>query len=208
MKNEVDLVGRRFGMLVVLERTRYRRTTGKLRYMARCQCDCGHITETDVGSLMRGATTSCGCRRDQYAKVRGSNSPQFTGYQQITGHDWSQFQRRARRRGLVFNITIQYAWMLYERQGGRCALTGVPLEFGAWHKRPTASLDRLDNEQGYVEGNIQWVHKSVNIMRNIYSLEHFIEACLFVARQQGWRPPEGAAELPTNLRPEPRLHRR
>ncbi len=208
MKKQNDLVGNRFGMLVVLERIRHRRATGKFRYMARCQCDCGRITETDVASLVRGSTTSCGCRRDQYAKVRGGNSPQFTGYQQISGRDWYVFQRRAKRRGLEFNITIEYAWRLYEKQGGRCALTGVPLEFGGWHKRPTASLDRLDNAQGYIEGNIQWVHKSVNIMRNIYSIEHFVEVCLFVARKQGWSPPEKAAKLPPNLRQEPRLHKR
>lgn len=207
MKQSVELTGRRFGMLVVLERIQRRRSTGKIRYMARCQCDCGHTVETDVASLVRGATTSCGCRRDQYDKIRGSNSTQFTGHQQISGRDWCVFQRRAKRRGLEFNITIQYAWELYERQEGRCALTGVPISFGRWHKQPTASLDRIDNEKGYVEGNLQWVHKSVNIMRNIYSVEHFVQVCLLVARQHRWAPLNGSAELP-DLGEESRFHGR
>ena len=29
----------------------------------------------------------------------------------------------------------------------------------------TASLDRIDSKKGYIEGNVQWVHKNVNKMK-------------------------------------------
>lgn len=41
-------------------------------------------------------------------------------------------------------------------QKGRCALTGIPLEF-VLNSRHGASLDRLDNTLGYTNGNIQLV---------------------------------------------------
>jgi hypothetical protein len=41
----------------------------------------------------------------------------------------------------------------------------------------TASLDRIDSNKDYVEGNIQWVHKHLNLMKNILSQEYFINLC-------------------------------
>ncbi len=39
------------------------------------------------------------------------------------------------------------------------------------------SLDRIDNLKGYIEGNVQWVHKRVNVMRNVLSIEEFLSWC-------------------------------
>lgn len=38
----------------------------------------------------------------------------------------------------------------------------------------TASLDRKDNKLGYEEGNVWWVHKMVNRLKNNYSLEELL----------------------------------
>lgn len=45
----------------------------------------------------------------------------------------------------------------------------------------TASLDRIDSSKGYVEGNVHWVHKDINIMKWDFPLETFIKMCKFVA---------------------------
>lgn len=65
-----DLVGRRFGKLVVIERAeedyQYEskgKTTTSPRWI--CQCDCGNITIAQGGNLRSGATTNCGCERKQ-----------------------------------------------------------------------------------------------------------------------------------------------
>jgi hypothetical protein len=74
-------------------------------------------------------------------------------------------------------------WEIYEVQGGLCALTGEPLTFKNLNKGTdqTASLDRIDSSLGYVEGNVQWVHKDVNLMKNVLSQARFIELCSLVS---------------------------
>ena len=46
----------------------------------------------------------------------------------------------------------------------------------------TASLDRIDSSKGYIEGNVQWVHKRVNLMKGNMSTENFIEWCNLVVK--------------------------
>ncbi len=89
----------------------------------------------------------------------------------------------AANRSLPFELTMEYAWDLYEQQKCLCALSGIPIGFGATSKNSntSASLDRIDNAKGYVEGNVQWVHKSINLMRNVLTVEKFIEWCKRVA---------------------------
>lgn len=69
----IDLTGKRFGRLVVLERTgTYKGVDGSGGSpIWKCQCDCGAITEVIGRNLRNGVTNSCGCiRRD---RARGLN---------------------------------------------------------------------------------------------------------------------------------------
>jgi hypothetical protein len=45
----------------------------------------------------------------------------------------------------------------------------------------TASLDRINSDLGYVYGNIQWIHKDINKMKNDYEQNYFILLCKKVA---------------------------
>ena len=56
-RSALNLVGRRFGRLVVLSRagTKYRKSVWK------CRCDCGSEKDILGQSLVRGSTSSCGC---------------------------------------------------------------------------------------------------------------------------------------------------
>lgn len=108
----------------------------------------------------------------------------WSGCGQLSGDIWSNTRKNARVRRILFKITIAYAWALYERQGQRCALTNLPLAFTKTNKRwttHTASLDRIDSAKGYVEGNVQWVHKDVNRMKRDFPQERFLEVCRSVA---------------------------
>lgn len=53
-----DLTGKRFGRLIVLERTDKKRNRAVLW---RCRCDCGNICDKPTGQLNSGFATSCGC---------------------------------------------------------------------------------------------------------------------------------------------------
>ena len=58
-KNMKNLVGQRFGKLVVLEMLEERNKHGRIVY--RCRCDCGNIIDVLGNSLALGHTSSCGC---------------------------------------------------------------------------------------------------------------------------------------------------
>ncbi len=79
------------------------------------------------------------------------------------------------------NITADDLYNRWKFQQGRCAFTGVPLVL---HYRPfgTASLDRIDNAKHYEYGNIQWVHKSVNLMKGRLEQKEFIVICHAVTK--------------------------
>lgn len=69
-----NLLGQRFGRLVVIEETnkRKRRTV-----VWKCKCDCGQVCYVDTTSLVSGHTQSCGClQRDRAAE---SNSYDLVG---------------------------------------------------------------------------------------------------------------------------------
>jgi hypothetical protein len=166
-------IGERYGYLEVVELIKEDH-----KYYAICRChNCGkeHF-KVMRASLRSGRTTSCRCRRDQYCI--GENNHCFKGYKNISGKYWSGVICGAKRRGLEFSITIEYCWELYEKQQGKCALSGLPILFG---KNSTASLDRIDSSIGYTNNNVQWTHKNVNKMKGNFVLNNFIDLCSLIA---------------------------
>jgi hypothetical protein len=75
---------------------------------------------------------------------------------------------------------VEYVWNLFLSQDRKCALSGIPIGFQD-RSGSTASLDRIDNSKGYVIGNVQWVHKDVNIMKHTHSQDYFIGLCATIA---------------------------
>jgi len=177
------LVGQEFNKLTVVGVVRYiRGDTTQTCYKARVQCSCGSAPFTLFVQAL-GKTQSCGCSVD-YGSRTGAKSYKFSGYREIRGSYWAHVQHGAETRGLPFEISIEYVWGLFEQQDRKCALSGVPLSFGPYQSRrrgQTASLDRIDASLGYVIGNVQWVHKSINLMRMDLSVEEFVRQCRLVA---------------------------
>lgn len=93
---------------------------------------------------------------------------------------------RAKNKNLEFDLDGNYLWDLFLSQDRKCALSGLDLCFPkAWGKKSktqiTASLDRIDSRFGYVIGNVQWVHKTINTMKMNMSDKQFINICKKVA---------------------------
>lgn len=62
----IDLTGRRFGFLTVLQRGPDQlNKSGRGRTMWRCRCDCGKTTLVSGSNLNSGQIKSCGCQRTQ-----------------------------------------------------------------------------------------------------------------------------------------------
>ena len=63
----IDITGKRFGRLTVLEKVDYKDTPQKSQAMWKCKCDCGNITVVRGTQLRQGKTKSCGCLQKEKA---------------------------------------------------------------------------------------------------------------------------------------------
>ena len=188
MPKRVNLLNQRFGRLVVVERTSSARGGSVLW---RCLCDCGneHLASTRhlnrAGRTGRDVVRSCGC----LVTRTGKENPQWRGVGEISGQWWAHKVLHSAagnkmRRTIPVEITKEYAWQLFLDQGGRCYFTGQKLKICNNYAANTASLDRIDNELGYVVGNVRWVHKHINIMKNRYTDSYFVNLCRLVTMCQ------------------------
>jgi hypothetical protein len=138
-----------------------------------CKCSCGNSIQIRATSLNMGETKSCGCYRKKILKEL-----HWQGHGQISKTYYSALKYGAKDRNIEFSISIEYIWSLYNNQNGLCALSGLPIEFiSGKNSLSTASLDRIDSKLGYTEGNVQWVHKEVNFMKQELDENRFIFLC-------------------------------
>ena len=90
-----------------------------------------------------------------------------------------KYKANAELRSIEWNVSFDYLADLLIEQDFKCALTGFPID--AMNLNNNASLDRIDSSKGYVEGNLQWVLSEVNMMKQQYSQDRFIEICKAVS---------------------------
>lgn len=149
-KQIMDLVGQRFGKLVVLH-LGTRTACNRVRWV--CQCDCGNITEVQANDLRRGAVVSCGC----YGKSLGGI------YNKIHGesHKSRLYNIWCGMRGRCNNINHPR----YKDYGGRgicvCKEWDNYLTFKSWALShgyaENLTIERVDNDAGYNPDNCTWI---------------------------------------------------
>lgn len=169
-----ELVGVEFGDLTVIEylsKSRYK--DGGTYHLYKCRCKCGR--EINVRSSNIKSQVSCRWCFTYRQHFIGKKYP-FPNYV------WNRLKNRSIAKNLECTITPEYLERLFVEQGGKCALTGVELKFSstsssARQRDTTASPDRIDSSKGYIPGNVRWVHKRINMMKNDMSDEEFKEWC-------------------------------
>jgi len=158
MTQKVDLINKKFGRLTVFEPAESGKD-GRARW--KTECECGKIIIVRGKNLLRGNTTSCGCR-----KKEGTH----------TTHGLSKGKNRIYNIWLGMKQRCNYKKAInYKNYGGR----GIKVcerwkkfenffedmdksykihlkEFG----KINTSLDRIDNEKGYSKENCKWSTKT------------------------------------------------
>lgn len=177
MKNKREyrkLEGAKFGHIEVLNKNGYRGNN----VLWHCKChSCGREFDR-IGGTLRNTTKSCGCVR----RHRGKDSPHWRGVGDISGANFKTYKANAIRRGIFFGLTIDYMWELYLIQKGKCALSGIDIVFGRTGRdENTASLDRINSKSPYEVGNVQWVHKHINMMKLDHDENYFLSICKLIA---------------------------
>ena len=184
MPKAIDLTGQTFGKLTICEYVGSRVYGGRKKRFYLCKCECGGVIERPAEYIRTGRITSCGCLRWQ----SGSDSPKWTGYGEISGNYRDHIKRGAANRNYDFQVSIEEAWDLFLQQDRCCVISGISLTFESrQNKRSkfgTASFDRINSQLGYITGNVQWVHKDINRMKQHFDEKYFFEMCSLVHEHQ------------------------
>lgn len=123
----------------------------------------------------------CRCTRLEKMKAAGGYAPGYKGTKHFSGRVIGKWMLSAKRRGHTWAIEKQDLDEIYDRQGGRCALSGLPMTWtGSVAYRP--SLDRIDSSKGYYKGNVQFLCSIVNLMKNRITERAFLWLCGLITR--------------------------
>lgn len=153
----INMLGQRFGRLLVTERVAVQNRGRSDQARWRCACDCGSLIVVTGSALRTGRNKSCGCfRRDRagdlYRKHGQSKTPAYTMFYDA--------RKRSMALALPFDIepcdiTVP-AW---------CPVLGIRLVVGG--KRDNSpSLDRVRPELGYVKGNVRVISFRANRIKS------------------------------------------
>lgn len=175
MNGTTNLIGHKFGMMRVIKKLGPK--NGHIYW--ECLCNCGNIRKIHTGNIKQGKTISCGCYKKNN---KGKDHKNFKGVGDLSASFVSNIKYSAYARNIDFKLSVEYLWKLYLIQNRLCALSGIEIYFpetsiDCSNGNKTCSLDRIDSSIGYIEGNVQWVHKDVNIMKHKLSNKYFISMC-------------------------------
>lgn len=104
-----------------------------------------------------------------------SSSPE--NYLRVLSTSARNQAKTGKRAGMEFSISVEDLVELWEEQEGKCALSGIIMTHardGQGSKDFNVSLDRINNEVGYVSGNVQLVCYRVNIMKHTCTEDIFM----------------------------------
>lgn len=150
MSRRMNLEGQRYGKLVASKYTCTKETNGMSYYL--CKCDCGCEVEVSHGNLRSGKTKSCGC----ISRQKGKDSPRFVhGMRKSKAYkSWCKIKERCYNPNNpdYYNygaIGVKLQDSFKEDFTSFFAEVGEPTD-------KNSSIDRIDNNLGYVAGNMRW----------------------------------------------------
>jgi len=107
------------------------------------------------------------CRRAQlYSKLNGN-------VESYLKDRWNRLVIRATKNNTPIDITWEYFLDLYKRQDGKCFYTDIVLvcRVGEGKSRHSLSIDRIDNNLGYIKGNVVLCTNQVNTAKGDFTLD-------------------------------------
>jgi hypothetical protein len=167
MPKFIDLTGKKFGRLTVVclsERSKH-----GINYWE-CHCSCGNTKISKLGDLRSGRINSCGCLRKEITKQLNkshgkSKTAEYRTWKNMIGRctnpsrpDFKYYGERG--------IEVYVGWVesfsaFYEHIGQK--------------PTPKHSIDRIDNNLGYIPGNVRWATQTEQT--NNCRSNHYVTYC-------------------------------
>lgn len=155
-----------------------------------CRCICGNISKVRVGNLTSGISRSCGClQKERSLKSRRIYYDSITierRARSATKRLIGRMKRVARERNYTWEIPDKDAEKLMQEPCYLCGVCGGNyLMMKGSHAQNDVvygkftynGLDRVDNSQGYVSGNVRPCCGRCNEIKMSSSLTELIDHC-------------------------------
>jgi hypothetical protein len=177
-KNKYNLVGKRFGRLLVLE------SAGKNKWgnhQWKCQCDCGNITYVLTGSLRENSSTkSCGCLRQENRKIRMkkiNDTTRLAWGESSLNILYAHYEYGAKKRNHSFELSKEEFIDLVQQNCSYCGNPPIEKQYSKGSNGPCLAngIDRIDNTKGYTLENCVTCCGVCNRMKSTMTQKEFLE---------------------------------
>ncbi len=135
----------------------------------RCKCQCGNIVVVLGGNLRSGATTSCGCLHKEWTAANLRTLTRFSSLDRALRQLFSVYKSKAKAKGNDWRLTYTDCKKLFRSSCFYCGTPPASLMVTGGKRRCSAKyngIDRMDNELGYVPGNVVPCCSTCNFAKN------------------------------------------
>lgn len=153
-----NIIGQRFGKLIVLERTVLKRGHS---YLWVCRCDCGKLCICSAFDLTKKRNKDCGeC---------------FGSFSEITKRLFSKYKGQAKRRNIIFELSIKDFEKLIYNNCYYCDVS--PSNILTYKNIITkySGIDRINNNLGYIKNNCISCCEQCNVAKSTYTTKEFYD---------------------------------
>ncbi len=167
---QLDLVGKKFGRLLVLKKIESKNQ--RTRFL--CKCNCGKIIDAIGSKIKNGSTKSCGCLLTELKKLGLGTKlpPGIASRNRLI----SSYKHNAKNKGQEFKLSNDKLIHFFKQN---CYYCGTKPENtihtkGRHGKYVYNGIDRLDNDLGYTSSNCVSCCKECNYRKNTLHHDDFI----------------------------------